>query len=781
MKKLFLLPILFLCAGLYGLHAQNVPTGQWDIHLPFGNGNSVCEGDGYIYVGTSSGMFSIDQGDLSLKRYSTVNGLSDVGISALGYSKEAECLVIGYANGNIDLMKGDRIINIKDILKATSITFKRINQITIYGKLAYLACDFGIAVLDLQKEETPAYVIFINDQGLEMVVHQVAVADNGRVSAAADIGLFYYTGNGTFQDFGAWARYPGMFVGTYNGVVNLEGTLYACFSKKLNNGIDNADTLFRYDGSQWQVWDSISGRTVHSIDAQNGKLTILMAPVVATSQIGSTVVKNPDGSDHARLDDQFLLDCIRGFTDSQGTTWFAHKGLGSLRVWNHHERNFYYPEGPFNGGSYQMVHNGEYLWVAGGGMAPGFTPLYHIEGVMRMAPDKKWSMFSRVTEPLMATAADFLDVSPDPQKKDVAYGISFGGGLFQISGNTVTKYDSSNTNGALRNAPLYGGIMGSALSRDSKGALWVAMSYTAAPLAVRKPDGTWRAFSIPGLVITDGLNVVRALDNGQVWISVRGKGIYAIKHDNYNSISAVKVINSNNGSGLLPSNYVQCIEQDQDGEVWVGTENGFIIFYNPETVFSNSGFNGVQPVVKASDGNNEKLLDGVFIRDIFVDGGNRKWMAAYGAGAYLMSEDGYRILKHFTKSNSPLLSDNLLSVAIHPEEGNVYFGTDVGIISYRGDATEADENFSETVYAFPNPVRSDFTGPITITGLAANSQLKITDVSGQLIYQTKANGGTAVWSGNSFDGRRAKTGVYLVFASNEGGTQKEVTRILLIN
>lgn len=763
---------------------QNVPTGQWDIHLPYGQGNSVCEGDGFIYVGTSAGMFSVNQEDKSLRRFSTVNGLSDVSVTALGYSKEAGCLIIGYKNGNIDLMKNGRIINLKDIVRSTAVNSKQINEITIKGKRAYLACDFGIAVVDLEKEELPPYVIFKNDLDIEMPVNQVAFADDGTILAGADVGLYYYSPqNGTFQDFGAWTRYPGMFVGTYNAVVNHDGTLYANLSLKQNNGLDNADTMYRYNGSTWQVWDTLTGRTVTSLDAQNGKLTMLIAPDTGNLGPGIMWVKNADGSNLVYLEDDFANGSIRGFTDSQGITWYAHNFVGCMRVYNYSNRDFYFPSGPFTGGSYQMRHNGTHLWVAGGAMTPTFNPSYHIDGVMRLTGKDSWSTFNRFNMPLMADAADFIDLATDPTNPDAAYGLSYGTGVFKIVGDTVTiKYDSSSTGGALSKAPLYNAVLASSLSMDANGALWVTLSYTPRPLAVRRPDGTWKSFSVPGISSTDGLNVVKALDNGDVWISVRGKGIYAIRPDEgYNLITAVKNINTSNGSGLLPSNFVQSIIQDQDGEVWVGTENGFIIFYNAETVFGNAGFNGVQPVIKASDGNNEKLLDGVSVRNIFVDGGNRKWMATYGAGAYLMSADGYTILQHFLRANSPLLTDNVLSVTVHPTEGNVYFGTEIGIVSYRGDATEATSDFGEEVYAFPNPVRPEFTGPITIRGLANNSELKITDISGQLIYQTTANGGTATWSGNNFAGQRAKTGVYLVFASNEDGSQKEVTRILVMN
>ena len=778
MKKILL---LFFCilSLWYSGNTQNVGTGQWNVHLSYGNGTSACEGDGYVYVGTSSGFYSINQDNLSLKRYSTVNGLSDVGVSAMGYSTDASTLIICYSNGNIDLMKGTEIINIKDIITASSITFKKILNVTIKGKLAYLASEFGIAVVDLEKEEVPSYVIFSGTNGIEMPVRQVAVMDNGTVVAASDAGLYYYSGVGAFQDFGAWTRYPGVYVGTYNSVVNHNGKLYSSYSRSLSNGIDNQDTIYTYNGTSWQVWDSIMGRTVRSLDVQNGKLSILLAPI--SGYTGTLIVKNEDGTNHAYLNDDFLFPGVNAFTDSKGVSWVAHASLGVIRVTDYDQRNFHYPEGPFSGGSYRMKHNGKYLWVATGGVTSTFNNLYRIDGILRLSNEDKWDHFNLISQPTMAGSYDFLDIALT-DNEDVIYTVANSGAAYQISGNAVpAKFDTTNTNGAFIKAPLYSNVLPASIGLDNNGALWVGTCYTNRPLAVRKSDGTWRSFTIPGITLTDAVNVVTPLNNGQIWISVRGKGIYAIKHDNYNSIIQVKNINTNTGSGELPSPYVYTIAQDKDGEVWVGTETGFSIFYNPEVVLGNSGFNGVTPVVVATDGNNEKLLDGVFIRDIFIDGGNRKWMATYGAGAYLLSADGYTIQKHFLKSNSPLLSDNLLCVTGHPDQGNIYFGTDLGIISYRSDATQADDNFSENVFAFPNPVRPENAGPVTITGLAQNSQLKITDISGQLIYQTQANGGTATWNLNSFGGKRAQTGVYLVFAANADGSQKEVTRILIIN
>lgn len=775
LKQLF---VIVLFCSFMPISAQNVGTGEWDIHLPYNRGNSLCDGDGKIYVGTSSGVFSVSKLDQQIELYSTVNGLSDVGVTAVGYSDEAGCLVIGYAGGNIDLKKGEEIINIRDIVQAGSILFKNINQITIRGTRAYLACGFGIAVIDLIKEEIPTYVVFKNASGLELSVFDIEFADDGTIVAASAGGLFYYSGNGAFQDFGAWVRYPNVFVGTFNSVVNFEGTLYANYSRKLSNGIDNQDTVYRFNGTSWQPWDSIVGRTVRSLDVQHGKFSILLGP--ETGFEATYIVKNPDFTDAIRLTDPLLFSSERAITASNGSYWVADGSFGLINVFDFDKRNLYTPEGPFSAGAYSMAHSGAYLWVTGGGMSPSFSPLFRVDGVMRLDNNKQWDFFNTSNVPLMNAAPDFLQVITDPNNSQKAYASSFGSGVYEIVGNNVVaRYDSSTTAGAISKST--GGFYGtSSISLDSKGALWVVMAATQRALAVRKPDGTWKSFVVPGINPSQ-VNYIKALRGGQVWVSVRGQGIFAIRHDNYNSISQIRNITTNTGSGGLPSNFVTSIVEDKDGEVWVGTENGFIIFYNPETVFSGSAYNGVQPVVKAADGNNEKLLDGVFVRDIAVDGGNRKWFATYGAGVYLISEDGYTIQRHFLKSNTPLISDNVLSVTVHPDFGNVYFGTERGIVSYRGDATEAENIFSDNVYAFPNPVRPEFMGPITITGLAADSELKITDISGQLIFQTKANGGTAVWNGNTFNGVRAKTGVYLVFAANSDGSEKEVTRILIMN
>ena len=174
------------------------------------------------------------------------------------------------------------------------------------------------------------------------------------------------------------------------------------------------------------------------------------------------------------------------------------------------------------------------------------------------------------------------------------------------------------------------------------------------------------------------------------------------------------------------------------------------------------------------------LLETETINTIEIDGANRKWMGTQTSGVFLISEDGTEQIHHFTEENSPLPSNEIRDIEINDETGEVFFGTLNGIVSYKSTATEAGDYFSD-VYAYPNPVRPEFDGTIAIKGLVRDSDVKITDVSGNLVYETTSYGGQATWNGRTFDGQRVKSGIYLVFASSADGSRAIVTKIAVVN
>ena len=219
---------------------------------------------------------------------------------------------------------------------------------------------------------------------------------------------------------------------------------------------------------------------------------------------------------------------------------------------------------------------------------------------------------------------------------------------------------------------------------------------------------------------------------------------------------------------------------DLDGEIWVGTDKGVAVFYTPENVFSGSDFDAQQILVD-QDGFIQPLLESEIVTAIAVDGANKKWIGTQRAGVFYMSADGTQQLAHFTTEDTPLFSNTINCISINQLTGEVYFGTDKGIVSYKGLATEGNDIYADTVLVYPNPVNENYNGYIAIKGLVANADVKITDIAGNLIYQTTAEGGQAVWNGKNFSDERAKTGVYLVFSSNEDGTEKMVSKIMFIH
>ena len=203
------------------------------------------------------------------------------------------------------------------------------------------------------------------------------------------------------------------------------------------------------------------------------------------------------------------------------------------------------------------------------------------------------------------------------------------------------------------------------------------------------------------------------------------------------------------------------------------------MIYNPGNVLTGSGFDA-QVITIEQDSTAQHLLEFETVTSIAVDGGNKKWVGTQKAGVFQFSEDGQEQLQHFTSENSPLLSNTITDIEIDASTGEIYFGTDKGICSYRGYALAGKESF-QGVYAYPNPVPPDFDGMIGIKGLTRDSWIKITDISGNLIYETRSEGGQAVWNGKNFSGERAASGVYIVFVISKEGSEKVATKILIQN
>jgi hypothetical protein len=774
-RILLLFSILFSSSFTFG---QDVPIGGWKEHLSYKSALSVSEGNGKVYVATTSGIFSLNKSDNSMDRMSKVNGLSDIEATVLNFNPYNNKLLIAYKNSNIDIISNGTITNISDIKRKSIIGNKSINNIYFINQFAYLACGFGIVVIDMDRLEVKD-TYYIGPGG--NAINVTDITSDG-TSFFASTGSGVYTAlqsNPNLANYTSWQKMPMTGTpfpnGIYNTIAAYSGKVYTNYSKFLTNGNMGKDSIYVYDIAS-DTWNSTSlhpgsSETNYLLRANNSQLLIVQEGGVA--YLSGPYFSGYFG-DYARPRSAAL--------DNSGSLWIADAKYG-LVSWKGAGYDSFYPNGPASPKVFSMDLSGGNLWVA-----PGGKQTYVIDGLYHYS-DSEWKN-PRGNYPSAAnldTIYDFVDVLVDPNNPKRSFASSWAFGVVEFyNGSPVVVYNEANSSLQGIHFGSYNPIWTYGMAMDENSNLWVTNSGVLRPLSVRTASGTWQSidFGSSGIISSfPYLGKIIIDQNDQKWILItNGGGLLVYKGGTTSSANSsnARKLSSAAGNGALPSPDVFAIAEDKDGEIWIGTDKGIAVFYSPENVFNGGNFDAQQILIE-QDGHVQILLETETITDIAVDDANRKWIGTAKSGVFLMSSDGTTQINHFDEDNSPLLSNNIKSIKIDHATGEVYFGTDKGIISYRGTAIEGNECFKD-VYSFPNPVKPEYSGPIAIKGLMDNTTVKITDISGSLVYETKSEGGQAIWYGKNFKGDKVSTGVYMVFCTSEDNScQKIATKILLIN
>jgi ligand-binding sensor domain-containing protein len=321
-------------------------------------------------------------------------------------------------------------------------------------------------------------------------------------------------------------------------------------------------------------------------------------------------------------------------------------------------------------------------------------------------------------------------------------------------------------------------IGGVAFDRDNK--LWVTNALAANILSMRKPTGEWKSYNLgdKGTAIDVGGIVID--QENQKWMLLRDLALFVFNDnntpDNTTDDKKQKLTNSP-GNGNLPGSAIICLAVDREGQLWLGTDQGVARIFSPGNVFTGGDYDA-QRIMVEEEGYLHPLLETEAVTAIAVNGNNEKWIGTDKSGVFLMSADGATELLHFTESDSPLLSNSILSIKI-ASNGEVYFGTSLGIVSYKDYKVESASTL-DSLRIYPNPVRPEYAGPVYISNLVSESDVKITDVTGALVWQTQAQGGQVIWDGKNLEGRKVNTGVYLIFVTNSDGSQKKAGKVLFV-
>jgi ribosomal protein S11 len=776
MRNYFISLFLFLVT-ITGF-AQTTGIGQWRDHLPYSQCIAVKEVGSRIYCATPYSIFYYDKEDNSIQRISKINGLSDIGISTINYNATYKTLVIAYTNANIDLIKNNTIVNISDIKRASILGNKTINDIYFIDQYAYLSCGFGIVVLDVNKEEIHD-TYYIGANGGQVNVLGLTKDDQDTLFAATEQGIYLaYAKSTNLANYQSWKRDTRLNpVAKYDNIINFSGQVV------VSQAQTSGDSLFRYSYGQWTKWILSFSTPVEHMESNYGKLFIAFSFFVKYydtdfNEISGVYNYNGGGVNPS--------DAIY---DKDGLIWIADRYSGLVSVDNMGKATPINLGGPLSNLVFAITAFGNDVYVVPGGRDLTYVPNHNAPAIYHYN-NTSWNNLTAGTDPVMnqPSLKDLSTVSVDPSDPRRIYSGSFGYGLTEFyNDKMVERYGAMNSTLMHHFADTdTSDIRVGGTAFDSDGNLWVVNSANDRCISryCKSCSTKWTGYDVP-IIGNDDLGQMIIDHSNQKWVVMRiitsvPGSLLVFKEDAKTPANSKYImLNQQPGNGNIPGQAVFAMAVDKNGQVWVGTEAGIGVFFNPENIFTGQDFDAQQILVQQG-AYVQYLMENEKVTAIAVDGANRKWIGSEGGGLYLFSEDGTKQIYHFTTDNSPLLSNNILALAIDPETGEVFIGTDQGLVSYKGTATEGDDNFS-CVYAYPNPVREDYDGLIGIKCLVTDAQVRITDIEGNLIYSTKADGGQAVWDGKNFSGRKAKSGVYLVYAGNDTGTQKIVTKILIIH
>lgn len=765
-------------------NAQQVPVGQWRDHLPYLHAQKVITANNKIYCITNSGMFVYNKSDNSTDKMSKISGLSDVGVTSGGFSKAQNKLLIGYANGNLDIIDGTTIYNLSDIKNKEMSGSKIVNNILFIGNYAYLSCGFGIVVLDiLHHEIKDTYLIGPNGDYLD--VKEIAY-DGTYLYAATEKGVYQgRQDNPNLVNFAEWTCLTNVQTGQPNAwVKNKSFSGITVHNNKIfavcNIGTSGKDSVVTYNNSQWQVFRS--GSRYNCVRESNGLL------IIAQSWSSVDVYNSEDIliSNVWTFDGHTFLDPVWAEFDDNQKLWIADNFSGLIYMHNDWSGEKIYPQGPDKSNVVSMSSAGDKLWSAAGAKNASWGNMW-LPGEVNSFIEEKWKTFNYSNTPVLSSTLDIIKVLVNPENSDQMFAGSWNGGLLEFRNGEFYKVYNE-TNSTLRNIlpdTIHRTIKVSGLAFDQNNNLWVTNSSAASPFSVRTSTGSWYSFPYLSLVNSATIGDIIVTKNNHKWaILPRGAGFFAFDENGTfenTSDDKTKRFGIQDEVGKVITNDIFSIAEDLNGVIWVGTNKGIVAYYNPENIFTSGNFYAQQiKVPNEVAGQANYLLETEIVSAIAIDGANKKWFGTESAGVYLMSEDCVTQIYHFTTENSPLLSNNIISIAINGVTGEVFFGTDKGIISFRGIATDGAENFKD-VLVFPNPVKPGYNGLITIRGLVTNSNVKITDITGSIVFETKAEGGQAIWNGKDFKGDKVHTGVYLVFSTNEDGSKTNVSKVLFVN
>ncbi len=744
---------LFTCTLL----AQN--GQQWVGHFSYTNVQDMAQSNGRVYAAAESAMFSKSTITNELKTITSVDGLKPETITAIHYSAEFNRILVGSDNGLLIVINSDNtFINKIDIVEEATVQAgkKRINHITEDGGKAYISCDFGIAVFDIASLEF-GDTYYLGPNGSEIPVIQSTVFQGYIYAASASNGIRRgLLTNPNLNDYNQWQEIYG---GGWSGITSFGNNYF---------GADNMGNVYRL--SAGALFFTNIGNPAVDIREANGYLVITSPNRISVYDEDLMQVLQLNGLPGENV----TFTCA---TVVSGQLFIGTKTKGVIQTFlnNISIRENITPNGPLVSSIFSLEKTPNSLWAVFGGYDYQFIPDYSERGISKLMPDEGWV---NIPYEDVLGAKSLTDVAVNPNNSSEVYVASYDKGLLRLEDDVpIQLYDE--TNSPLENqqfATGFDNLRVNSLYFDGAGGIWMTNDMTEKPLKVFR-NGNWSSYSFVDVISAPKDNKYQKMiidRNGTKWIPSINSGLIAFNE----SLGNKFIVIGSDDFGNLPSIYVKCVAIDNSNRLWIGTSVGLRVLPGIDR-FLTEDVLSTNAIIIEEDGLAQELLYEQDINDIEVDGSNNKWIATSSAGAFLVSPDGQKTLFHFTKLNSPLPSNTVNDIAIDSQSGDVYFATDKGMVAYKGTSTDAEGDLSN-VYVYPNPVRPGFEGDVKVSGLIDNANIKITDIEGNLVYETTSEGGTILWDTRAFGRYKVASGVYMIFIASEDGAETKVKKVMII-
>jgi len=756
--------IIILLCGLVSISYGQNDSVNWKGYYSYFKVKQIEKNQDELIVTAENSFFKYNLTNASIKKFSSIDGLSGDKISAIKQVQGYDLILIGYKNGLIQVFNTstNQINFVVDILDKQTISpdQKQINQFVINGNTAYIATDFGIVTYNLDNLEF-GDTFFIENTGQEIIVNQITIRDNVIYAATLGEGIKYADlSNPNLIDFNEWQSTDTF---NYKFIQSINGEVFALLlSNQLvkieDNFTTNALTTFSFN--------------VREMRANQDKLLIVgKEQVVDFSTNGqSNVIFNGFDDELSNLQSALLTE--------DGRLFLGDEVLGLIEVNTTNEPEFLSPNGPLQNRIFNIAVNQNEIWAVYGEYSVFYNPFPLNRRGISHFKNGKW--INQSIEDIN-NLTELSHITIDPQNQDRAYISSFFDGILVIENDSLIQHYNAN------NSAIEGLVsdsddnrIGSSVFVDDK--LYFVNDRTENPLKSLNRSGEFQVYDT-----SDGLNnpqetaaaKVVASPSGNLYYSTIREGIIAYNPDTDQSEAATSEDTGVDFPEVFAANpNITALRFDNNGNLWIGTNRGLRVFFNPSAVFDPEARLNISPIIFDDNGTPQELLFEQTITDIQVDGANNKWIATT-AGVFQVSPNGQETLNRFTKDNSPLPSDQVISIGINGNDGRVFFATTQGLVSFQTRVTDASEDLSD-IKIFPNPVKPDFKGLVTIEGLTDNANVKVTDITGNLVFEKESSGGSIQWDTRAFGKHKVSSGVYLVLITGADQMETQLKKIMII-